>query len=52
MTAKKYRHLSAKERAYIMFTMRVNPSCSARAIARALQRSPSTIYRELAQLKG
>ena len=37
MTAKKYHHLSAEERAYIMFTMRADPSCSARAIARALQ---------------
>ena len=52
MTAKKYHHLSAEERAYIMFSMRADPSCSARAIARALQRSPSTISRELARLKA
>ena len=52
MTAKKYHHLSAEERACIMFTMRADPSCSARAIARALQRSPSTISRELARLKA
>ena len=51
-TAKKYHHLSAEKRAYIMFTMRANPNCSARALARVLQRPPSTICRELVRLKG
>ena len=47
-TAKKYRHLTPEERAYIMQN---HSSCSARASARALQRAPSTISRELRRIK-
>lgn len=42
-----YRHLSSEERAVIMIKVRQGKSC--RAIARLLDRSPSTISRELAR---
>lgn len=40
-----YQHLSAEERATIMIMLQ--QGCSARSIARTLQRSPSTITREI-----
>src|SRR5690625_6146352 len=42
-----YRHLSSEERALIMIKVRQGKSC--RVIARLLDRSPSTISRELAR---
>ncbi|MBN4836479.1 helix-turn-helix domain-containing protein, partial [Enterobacter hormaechei] len=41
----RYQHLSAEERATIMIMLQ--QGCSARSIARTLQRSPSTITREI-----
>ena len=41
----RYQHLSAEERATIMIMLQ--QGCSARGIARTLQRSPSTITREI-----
>ncbi|OBS29965.1 hypothetical protein A9O67_09120 [Tepidimonas fonticaldi] len=40
-----YQHLSAEERATIMILLQ--QGCSERGIARTLQRSPSTITREI-----
>jgi IS30 family transposase len=42
-----YRHLNVDERAFIQLALERN--CMLRAIARSMQRAPSTISRELAR---
>ena len=45
-----YRHLNVDERAFIQLAL--ERSCTLRAIARSVQRAPSTISRELAVTLG